>query len=97
MYTLHTTLDYNNSYKSDIMSYIRSKLRKDIADNQDFNQIFDQIDMVEKLINQINRDFIKINEKYKLLFGLKDISRLFDEPDFKSEILLYIKYKSLEK
>lgn len=97
MYVLNSTFDYSNSYKSELMDYLRSNLRKEVSANQEFEDIFQQLDMVERLISQINQDFNKINEKYKLLFGLRDFGKLLKEQDFKNEILLYIKYKGLEK
>jgi uncharacterized protein YicC (UPF0701 family) len=97
MYALNSNSDYSNAYKAELVQYLKSSLRKEVSGNQDFEDIFEQLDIVEKLVEQINKDFNKIQEKYKLLFGLRDFARLFKEEDFKNEILLYIKYKGLDK
>lgn len=94
MFTLGTSFDYANSFKPELINFLRNDLRKEAAESQDFRDLFDQLDMVEKLLKQINKDFTKINEKYKLLFGLRDYHNLFNDKDFKKEIMLYIKYKA---
>jgi hypothetical protein len=97
MYTLSSSFDYQNSYKSELMQLLKQKFRSEVSGSQDFKDIFEKLDVVEQLVLEINKDFVKINEKYKLLFGLRDFERLFKEKDFKDEILLYIKFKALEK
>jgi hypothetical protein len=97
MFTLTTSADYNSSYKFNLVNYLRGKdCKKEVSANQDFKDLFEKIDIVEKLIAEINNDYSKVSNKYKLLFSLRDFERLFTDSDFKKEIMLYIKYKDSE-
>lgn len=98
MFGIGSTADYTNSWKFSLFNFLRAKeIKKEISQNQDFKEIFEKYDIVEQLLIEINKDFSKISNKYKLLFSLKDYESLFRDENFKKEIILYVKYKEFEK
>jgi len=90
--------DYSCAYKGNLIHYLKSHHGKEISqNNQDFKDLFEMMNVAEQLITEMNAKFNQLEEKYKLVFGLRDFETLLKQKDFKDEILLYVKYKGNEQ
>lgn len=92
MFNIKIEADYYNSFKSDMLNYLRSEMpRKELG--KDFIDFLGKIDSLEEKIREINSSYAELEKKYMLLFTLKDFRNLFQDKSFKQEMINYIKYK----
>ena len=98
MFTLSaSSTDYSRTYKGNLLYFLRNNLRKEVSGNKEFEELFSMIDEIEEALNNVNTKFNLMDDKYKLLFNLRDFENLLKDKDFKKEILLYIEYKGKSK
>lgn len=92
MFSLKMEADYWTSFKVDLINYLKTEVPRDKL-NKDFNDLMDKMDQIQSIINKMNSSFIELEKKYMLLFSIKDFRNLFQDQNFKEEMLNYIKYK----